>query len=53
MRIIAGMSHVPVETLDEDAADLQFPKGLLHIIRKDAPNPNGFLDPSVSELKKI
>lgn len=22
------MSHVPVETVDEDAADLQFPKGV-------------------------
>lgn len=22
------MSHVPVETVEEDAADLQFPKGM-------------------------
>lgn len=24
------MSHVPIETVEEDAADLQFPKGMLH-----------------------
>lgn len=29
------MSHVPVETLEEDAADLQFPKGLLHSYKDD------------------
>lgn len=25
------MSHVPVETVEEDAADLQFPKGMSRI----------------------
>lgn len=30
------MSMAPVDTIEEDAADLQFPKGKLTIIRKNS-----------------
>lgn len=39
------MSHVPVETVEEDAADLQFPKGEFPSSKKiysDKLQPNSF-----------